>query len=348
MNIARCCLLVTLVLHSAASADEDPSGGRYCGIYSLYAAIKAQGGDCELERLIDDRYVSSSLGSTLADLKEAADDSGVFALPMRGMTSGMLRDSQWPVLLHVRTGRRGSPFLHWIVYFGMEGDRAQIVDPPNAPETVSFAEILARWDGVGMIVSSEPVGRMRASRVAWLEQGIFAASSLTVLLVTFGAASCVVPLRHRRGVVGSCAIVATAGACALLYHALAAEGFLGNRNSVATVMTAHHAARLPELSLEELKLAMSQRSPIIIDARLGRDYARRHIPGAFSIPISTTSSERTRLLKGVPLDAEIIVYCQSTKCLWSDELGSDLVFRGFEHVSVYRGGYREWSEAGKE
>jgi rhodanese-related sulfurtransferase len=340
------CMVASIAIQSVAFTQSDPAAGPYCGVYCFYAAIKAQGREVKLENLIDERYISSPIGSSLRDLKAAADDYEMFALPMRGMTSNMLRDSEHPVILHVRTARRGSPFVHWILYLGTEDGRARIIDPPNAPETMSFAEVMSRWDGVGMVISDQEISTGKAARLGWMDLGVFGMAATLTVLLAFAVSIVLLPQRAKALPTGLIGILCSGVALGVGYHGFASEGFLNNPESVAGVMTTHHAGHLVELSLDELTMAMN-RKPVIIDARFGRDYEVGNIPGAVSIPISTTNSQRTRLLESIPYDSEVIVYCQSNTCLWSDELGSDLVFRGYENVSVYRGGYREWTEAAK-
>lgn len=333
------CLLPTIALGQGDSL----AGSTYCGVYSFYAAVNSLGQETSLRDLIDEKYISSSLGSTLLDLKRAANDRNLHSLPMRGMTTGMLRDATSPVLLHVRTARRGSPFHHWIVYLGVENGHARIVDPPAGVELVSFADVASRWDGVGLVVSAHPISSWHVARIGWIEQCLVLLSAAIVLFLVFAFANELkLPWQVRKTSIGVVCILASSAGVGLIYHASMAEGFARNPNSVASVMTAHHATHLNELTTEAVRSALERRA-VIIDARAARAYTQDHIPTAISIPITLTYSQRTRAIaNSVPRDAEIIVYCQSDKCAWSDELGSDLIFRGYKNVHIYRGGFREW------
>jgi len=305
----------------------------------MFTALRACGRTAPLDALISPRYVSSGYGSTLTDLKRVADDYGVHAVAMRGMTAAMLRDSQSPVLLHVSTIRLGSPFSHWIVYLGVSNGQARIIDPPGGPEMVSFADILCRWDGVGLVVSSDEIQSPRVMRLGWIEEGTFAlAGVMAVLLIStvFG--------RTRGSVKGGLVGIACVSvALALGNYWLSPDGFGRNRQAIANVLTTHHAKHIPEVSIEELRATPQDDQHVLIDARRAIDFAAGAIPHAVNIPIGSPASRRTQLFSPIPLDAAIVVYCQSDKCGYSDEIGSDLIFRGYQDVSIYRGGYLEWT-----
>jgi rhodanese-related sulfurtransferase len=332
--------------------SSDRQSGVYCGVYCFYAALIAHGKTGHLSDLLDVRYISSSRGSTLRDLKRAADDFGMHTLAMQGMTAGMLRQSPHPVILHVRTARRGSPYQHWILYLGTEGGQARIIDPPGAMESASFVDILSRWDGVGMVISDQPVSALAPLSIGWLEQasctlaGLLAAAVVVVTRLFSGMRGRT--LATRTGVIAGTVQIAAIGATLSLgYHFLGTDGFFANPHAVANVVTAHHASDLPEISLADVEKALVDKSAVIIDARFTSAYSSDHIPGAISIPITATSLQRSRGIKPISQDARVIVYCQSAGCHWSDEIGSDLVFRGYKNVSVYRGGYKEWKSASR-
>jgi rhodanese-related sulfurtransferase len=59
--------------------------------------------------------------------------------------------------------------------------------------------------------------------------------------------------------------------------------------------------------------------------------------------VSSTLPERQEALQGVSSSFPIIVYCQSAGCRYADEVAAFLKFNGYPDISIYRGGYREWS-----
>jgi rhodanese-related sulfurtransferase len=309
----------------------------------MYVALQAVGQQPELDELIDERYISSPFGSTLVDLEKLAHDYHVSATSVQGMTVGMLRDAPGPVVLHARRPRRASPYQHWIVYLGVEGGMAKVVDPPSGLDLVPFSEILAHWDGVGLMLSEAPVPHSRLMRAGWFEHGFHVVVAICAIL----GLAVLVGGRRREYVNGKIAglgiICAVTLALALAHHGLTSDGLLANPSAVASVVTRHHASTVPELSLAAFEASRSE-NPLVIDVRLPSAYKAGCIPGAVSLPISSTTSERLRFWSSVPEDRQVILYCQSDQCGWSDELASEMVMRGYRHVSVYRGGYQEWQD----
>ena len=47
----------------------------------------------------------------------------------------------------------------------------------------------------------------------------------------------------------------------------------------------------------------------------------------------------------IPLDAEIVTYCGGADCELSLYLARQLVNEGYEHISIFFGGYTAWEEA---
>jgi rhodanese-related sulfurtransferase len=53
-------------------------------------------------------------------------------------------------------------------------------------------------------------------------------------------------------------------------------------------------------------------------------------------------------LHGIDKTQKIVLYCQSSGCGFSDEVAAFLKFNGYRNVSIFRGGYREWSNYQKQ
>src|SRR5579884_3957483 len=179
----------------AASVRKPPasSPGPYCGVYSVYAALRSQGINVRFEDLLQPKYIGSEDGSSLSELQMAARDFGAEAFPLEGLTATSLRAARYPIILHVRRPGKDTPFLHWILFLGNEGNRAHIIDPPNSVETVSFAQLLSLWDGVGLVIAKEPHATRSMFLASWLEQGVV----LLLIAVGLGAVRLVLARRNR-------------------------------------------------------------------------------------------------------------------------------------------------------
>ncbi|MBC7077580.1 MAG: hypothetical protein H5T92_04650, partial [Synergistales bacterium] len=162
-TVGACWLAIALgavvcASEGAATSNQVPSeenqwqgelmaGGPCCGIYSLYACLRAIGWVGDISELLKVEYIGSPRGSSMQELIRATEDQGFFALPVEGLGADALREAPFPALLHVRGRMRGREYDHWVAYLGEQEGKARIVDPPSPCELVSFADLLARWDG---------------------------------------------------------------------------------------------------------------------------------------------------------------------------------------------------------
>jgi rhodanese-related sulfurtransferase len=101
-----------------------------------------------------------------------------------------------------------------------------------------------------------------------------------------------------------------------------------------------------EMSMARLRTILEGGAAIIIDARSSEQFDQGHLPGALNVPIDDFIEYHSRLDERVPIDATVIVYCQSVTCDQSENLARELGMMGYERVLVYRGGWDEWSQAG--
>lgn len=83
-------------------AKQCKSSGSYCGIYCLYAVMKLSDINVGPTELLKPEYIGSHRGSSLAELKKAAQDNGLYAIPVGKLTTRELRQSPYPVILHIK------------------------------------------------------------------------------------------------------------------------------------------------------------------------------------------------------------------------------------------------------
>jgi rhodanese-related sulfurtransferase len=121
------------------------------------------------------------------------------------------------------------------------------------------------------------------------------------------------------------------------------------------VATAQHgevdttAAVVPKkgvVTLAQIKEALDAGSATIIDARSVEEYEEGHIPGSINIPHDRIPEFVQTLNNEVSTDAHVICYCRSLTCDFSDLLATELKIIGYQDVSVFSGGWDEWSKAG--
>lgn len=102
--LSLACLLVILASVKTIAADERSekpseavsakwkSSGPYCGIYCLYTTMKLTNREVDFRELVKPEYIGSRKGSSLEDLKKAAEDNGLYAVPVGKLTSQVLRN----------------------------------------------------------------------------------------------------------------------------------------------------------------------------------------------------------------------------------------------------------------
>ena len=100
------------------------------------------------------------------------------------------------------------------------------------------------------------------------------------------------------------------------------------------------------ISLAEMKRLFDEGSVIILDARDPAEYEQGHIPGSINIPYDRIPEYFDVLQAQVPMDSHVVVYCRSLTCDFSDQLATELKIMGYQNVSVFSGGWDQWSTAG--
>ena len=88
---------------------------------------------------------------------------------------------------------------------------------------------------------------------------------------------------------------------------------------------------------------IASKSAVLIDARFAADYRMGHLPGAISVPVTSSRRLRESLLKGVAKDEPIVLYCQSEGCPFDEILGGLLIANGYSNLRIYGGGWADWS-----
>jgi len=119
---------------------------------------------------------------------------------------------------------------------------------------------------------------------------------------------------------------------------------VAHTDSVAADTT--HALAEGAISLAEMKRLFDQGSVIILDARDASEYEQGHIPGAINIPYDRIPEYFDVLTSQVPMDAHVVVYCRSLTCDFSDQLATELKIIGYKNISVFSGGWDQWTTAG--
>ncbi|MEK6262921.1 MAG: cysteine peptidase family C39 domain-containing protein, partial [Planctomycetota bacterium] len=293
--------------------DASTESGSYCGIYCVYATLHAYGKPIEFPTLLKMKYIGEMSGSSIQELSLAVTDNGLQALAMSGLSRANLVAAQSPIILHVNTPDSPGYYNHWILFLGMENGLAKVVDAPHKPELIPVADVLARWDGVGLYISDQvPSAAMLKVEAICTGENLALAAGLLVLVGLMQRAS-----RRRAGrnavrsnwqMAGM--ILGVAVCLTVVWHTLAEDGYVRNQIAIRTVVQQHRPSFLPKLTIPELEKSLSDPSVVVIDARYPRDFESGHVPGAINVPVFTTQVERRRLLANLPSGARGVVDCE--------------------------------------
>lgn len=102
----------------------------------------------------------------------------------------------------------------------------------------------------------------------------------------------------------------------------------------------------PFISLDEAAARYQMPKILFIDAREPEDFEYGHIKAAINLPYDYMEDYWDKIIPGLEKDRNIVVYCSGSECESSLFLGRELIFNGFENISVFYGGWREWEKAG--
>ena len=120
----------------------------------------------------------------------------------------------------------------------------------------------------------------------------------------------------------------------------------------ATLTDANQATQ--EVSTEELRSILADKTAIVFDARSPREYAVSHIPGALNVSAKpgvaislyvSDVAEIGRLLQG-DKTRPIVIYCNGPFCGKSKRLAAELLEAGYTNVRRYQLGIPVWRALG--
>lgn len=109
-------------------------------------------------------------------------------------------------------------------------------------------------------------------------------------------------------------------------------------------------ADLPEfLSLEKFSEFVQQGTALVVDARPEIFHRLGHVPGAISLPRDDFEIAYTGLRETLEADKTrtIVLYCSGASCEDSGLVKDSLLALGFTRIAIFKGGWSEWTAAGK-
>jgi len=141
---------------------------------------------------------------------------------------------------------------------------------------------------------------------------------------------------------------------ALLLLATAAATRGASAETVFQATLGESAQKTEEISTEQLKEILADKSAVVLDARPSLEFAMSHIPGALNVaakpglPMSAYVSdvaEISRLVDG-KRDTPLVLYCNGPFCGKSKRLADELLGAGYTDVRRYQLGIPVWRALG--
>ena len=296
--------------------------------------------------------MASSKGSSVGGLRLAAEEHGLYAATVGGIDTEVLRQSPYPVILHVKARPESRDYEHYELFLGTEGGRARLFDPPNPVQLVPFHELAARWGGSGVVVSPEPFDVAAVVRPMRTRVMTYAAIGIVAVVLAHLARRRWWPAglgESRRDILRLSSfqrslLAGSAVLGGLVYHTMDDEGLLAHAQAAAGIQRAHIESLVGHVEIQELA-GLLKGDTVFIDARSSGAYEKGHLPGAINVSTKAGPDQRRESLAGIARNARVVVYCNAAHCSAAGTVGATLLSHGFTNVSLYKGGWKEWSKA---
>lgn len=124
--------------------------------------------------------------------------------------------------------------------------------------------------------------------------------------------------------------------------------------NIYTATLGESSAKTPEISTEEMRRMLAEKSTTVFDVRPAMEFATSHIPGAVNVAQKPGTSkalyvsdvaEISRLLGGDKAKP-VVLYCNGPFCGKSKRVSEDLLAAGFANVRRYQLGIPVWRALG--
>ncbi len=333
---------------SKSTAAGSSTSHPFCGLYYLYATMRLNQKEIDFSELLKPEYLGSRKGSSIAELKKAAEDFGLYTMPSDKLTHRELRRCPYQAILHVKSDDMSRTYDHYELFLGTETGQAKLFDPPEPVRLVPFRELAPRWDGNGLILSTDPIDLRSVFGAARKRLIMYVGAAIASILALHWA-KCRLPKELFNTRIKLLVLSATqAGAFALvallfgmLYHFANDTGLLANADATAMVRKAHAGNFIRKIGEKKVHKLLNA-DTVFVDARFARDYKVGHIEEAISVPVDANDVERRKAMANIRKDSPIVVYCQTSRCKYAEIVAVKLKEDGYSNISIFRGGWVEW------
>jgi rhodanese-related sulfurtransferase len=115
--------------------------------------------------------------------------------------------------------------------------------------------------------------------------------------------------------------------------------------AVALLAMSVYAAQYPEITIPQLKTAMSEKKVVLLDANGTEKWSKGHIPGAIDFTVA-----EGKLATVLPKDkgALVVAYCGGPKCRAYEAAAKAAKKLGYTNVKHLTAGISGWQDAGEK
>ena len=324
-----------LVRPQLASGGEGP----YCGIYAVYAgALDLDVDDLpDIQTVLKPEFIPSLEGSSDRNLIDAANVLGVKAVRFDKLSLSSLDLIQGPWIIHVASDGQLRLKNHWLLVYSISGGQAEIFDVEQGRVSVPVADILARWDGIALLLRSHTEEGLVSSFPQVVETGVTLAT-----LVIFAAIALVFGRLLERGL---SRWMAHPISLMISFIAVLVFAFSTSRVTTSSVDRINSEFASIEIEhvdesfvLEELKSDPSEM--VLVDARyaLGDETILEH---TVSLPVDASDFALSQFIEKYNKKKVLVLFCQTEFCEFSEIQAKRLYRHGVRNVAIFNGGVEE-------
>lgn len=346
--------LIYLLSSVAPAADSTASAAEYyeqplCGLLAAFAGVEAAGVKPKVSlNDLCERELIGELGSTTRQLEEAVALLGGHAQTIGNCTLNELTLVKRPAILHVSSGGPNTPVDHWILFLGVDGKgNALVAEPPSKVMPLGLAQLNAMWDGLAIVLSNDATNPPVSILLACMSVRLLS------LLLLFGAAllcysACYRCLGERATFLRTTIpIILTGAVCVCVIRNLTFPDSLFMTQAFREISSLASSELDFVISTTDVRAFMS-RNPaeeeVILDTRMARDFRLGAIDGAISVPVNISQTDFLDRCSTMNKDSIVYLYCQSSRCNYSDIVARRMASHGFSNTVVIRDGYVAWKK----
>lgn len=357
MNAAFPLSLLVLVLLLAPTTDAEDSIKSFreyyeqplCGLLAAFAGVESAGiaPKVSLNDLCE-RGLVGDLGSTARQIEEAIELLGGATKVIGNCTLNELTLIQRPAIIHVSSGGANTPVDHWILLLGVDGNgNALIAEPPSKAMRLGLTHLNAIWDGLAIVIIEKRSGSAGALLVT---SGLIRLLGFA-LLIGAGLLCLFTFQRFTAGIGDDLrltipSILAGAVAICVVRNLISPDSLFMSQSvrEISALAAIESDFVIPVIDVKTFSTRPPSANEVIVDTRMARDFRLGAIEGAINIPVNVTLTEFMNRCSTLSKDTKVYLYCQSSKCKYSDIVALRMARNGFTNICVIRDGYVAWNQ----